>query len=71
MEGGPADGPAAVLLHGWLYDIFSYVDVAPLLAAGLLVVAELFVGELKSLEQPLPNGVVVLTYQAEPVGPGG
>ncbi|MEU7860856.1 alpha/beta hydrolase [Nonomuraea sp. NPDC049141] len=32
-EAGPADGPAAVLLHGWPYDIHSYVDVAPLLAA--------------------------------------
>jgi pimeloyl-ACP methyl ester carboxylesterase len=32
-EAGPADGPAAVLLHGWPYDIHSYLDVAPLLAA--------------------------------------
>ena len=32
-EAGPADGPAAILLHGWPYDIYSYVDVAPLLAA--------------------------------------
>ncbi|GAA4638167.1 alpha/beta hydrolase [Actinoallomurus vinaceus] len=32
-ESGPADGPAVVLLHGWPYDIHSYVDVAPLLAA--------------------------------------
>jgi pimeloyl-ACP methyl ester carboxylesterase len=31
-EAGPADGPAAVLLHGFPYDIHSYVDVAPLLA---------------------------------------
>src|ERR1700694_885869 len=31
-ETGPADG-APVLLHGWPYDIYSYVDVAPLLAA--------------------------------------
>jgi pimeloyl-ACP methyl ester carboxylesterase len=31
-EDGPTDGPAAVLLHGWPYDIHSYVDVAPLLA---------------------------------------
>lgn len=33
VEAGPADGPAAILLHGWPYDIYSYVDVAPLLAA--------------------------------------
>jgi pimeloyl-ACP methyl ester carboxylesterase len=32
-EAGPADGPAVILLHGWLYDIHSYVDVAPLLAS--------------------------------------
>jgi pimeloyl-ACP methyl ester carboxylesterase len=32
-EAGPSDGPAAILLHGWPYDIHSYVDVAPLLAA--------------------------------------
>ena len=32
-EGGPAEGPAVVLLHGWPYDIHSYVDVAPLLAS--------------------------------------
>ncbi len=32
-EAGPADGAAVILLHGWPYDIYSYVDVAPLLAA--------------------------------------
>jgi pimeloyl-ACP methyl ester carboxylesterase len=32
-EAGPTDGPAVVLLHGFPYDIHSYVDVAPLLAA--------------------------------------
>jgi pimeloyl-ACP methyl ester carboxylesterase len=32
-EAGPAHGPAVVLLHGWPYDIYSYVDVVPLLAA--------------------------------------
>lgn len=31
-EEGPADGPAVILLHGWPYDIHSFVDVAPLLA---------------------------------------
>ena len=31
-EAGPADGPAVILLHGWPYDIHSFVDVAPLLA---------------------------------------
>ena len=32
-EAGPSSGPAVVLLHGWPYDIHSYVEVAPLLAA--------------------------------------
>jgi pimeloyl-ACP methyl ester carboxylesterase len=32
-EAGPADGPPVFLLHGWPYDIHSYVDVAPLLAS--------------------------------------
>ena len=31
-EAGPTTGPAVILLHGWPYDIHSYVDVAPLLA---------------------------------------
>jgi hypothetical protein len=33
VEAGPADGPAVILLHGWPYDIHSYVDVTPLLAS--------------------------------------
>ena len=32
-EAGPADGPVIILLHGWPYDIHSFVDVAPLLAS--------------------------------------
>lgn len=32
-EAGPIDGPPVLLLHGFPYDIHSYVDVAPLLAA--------------------------------------
>jgi pimeloyl-ACP methyl ester carboxylesterase len=31
-EAGPADGPVVMLLHGFPYDIHSYVDVAPMLA---------------------------------------
>jgi pimeloyl-ACP methyl ester carboxylesterase len=38
-EAGPADGPAVILLHGWPYDIYAFVDVAPLLAsAGFRVI---------------------------------
>ena len=33
VEAGPAKGPPVVLLHGWPYDIHSYLDVAPLLAS--------------------------------------
>ncbi len=38
-EAGPSDGPAVILLHGWPYDIHSYVDVAPRLSkAGYRVI---------------------------------
>src|ERR1700760_867984 len=32
-EAGPAGGPVVILLHGWPYDIYSFVDVTPLLAS--------------------------------------
>ncbi len=32
-EAGPADGSPVILLHGWPYDIYSFVDVTPLLAS--------------------------------------
>jgi pimeloyl-ACP methyl ester carboxylesterase len=32
-EAGPSDGPAVLLLHGWPYDIHSYAEVTPVLAA--------------------------------------
>src|SRR5579862_7183897 len=38
-EAGPPDGQAVILLHGWPYDIYSYVEVAPALAeAGYRVI---------------------------------
>jgi pimeloyl-ACP methyl ester carboxylesterase len=38
-EAGPADGPVVILMHGWPYDIHSFVDVAPMLAgAGFRVI---------------------------------
>jgi pimeloyl-ACP methyl ester carboxylesterase len=33
VESGPAAGPPVLLLHGWPYDIHSFVEVAPILAA--------------------------------------
>jgi pimeloyl-ACP methyl ester carboxylesterase len=33
VEAGPSNGPAVILLHGWPYDIYSFVDVAPVLAS--------------------------------------
>lgn len=39
LEAGPASGPAAVLLHGWPYDVHSFGEVTPILAsAGFHVV---------------------------------
>jgi pimeloyl-ACP methyl ester carboxylesterase len=32
-EAGPAAGPAVILLHGWPYDIYSFADATPPLAA--------------------------------------
>jgi len=33
VDAGPDDGPTVLLLHGWPYDIHSYGEVAPRLAA--------------------------------------
>ena len=39
IEAGPPKGPPVLLLHGWPYDIYSFVDVTPLLvAAGYRVI---------------------------------
>lgn len=39
-EAGPSDGAVVILLHGWPYDIFSFAEVTPLLAAaGYRVIA--------------------------------
>jgi len=45
VEVGPSNGQPVVLLHGWPYDIHSYVDVAPALgAAGYRVIVPYFRG---------------------------
>src|ERR1700722_5582378 len=33
VEAGPPEGPAAILLHGWPYDIHSFGEVTPRLAS--------------------------------------
>lgn len=39
VDAGPANGPVVILLHGWPYDIYSFVDVVPILtAAGYRVI---------------------------------
>jgi pimeloyl-ACP methyl ester carboxylesterase len=39
VDVGPRNGPVVILLHGWPYDIHSFVDVAPILkAAGYRVI---------------------------------
>ena len=39
VDVGPRDGPVALLVHGWPYDIYSFVDVTPqLVAAGYRVI---------------------------------
>jgi pimeloyl-ACP methyl ester carboxylesterase len=44
-EAGPADGHPVILMHGFPYDIHSYIDVAPLLAAhGYRVIVPYFRG---------------------------
>src|SRR5688572_1918507 len=38
-EAGPASGPVIILLHGWPYDIHSFVDVTPsLISKGYRVI---------------------------------
>src|SRR5215204_3275300 len=61
-EAGPADGPAVLLLHGWPYDIHTYVDVAPLLAAsGYRAIVPYLRGYVRTapeaaVREPSPNG---------------
>jgi len=57
-EDGPAAGPSVVLLHGFPYDIHSYVDVAPILASrGCRVIVPYLrgYGPTRFLEQTTPR----------------
>lgn len=39
VDEGPIDGPVVILLHGWPYDIHSFIDVVPMLTkAGYRVI---------------------------------
>src|SRR5437867_12069217 len=62
VEAGPAGGPPVVLLHGWPFDIYSFVVVVPLLAApGYRVIAPVLrgFGGVRSPFGPTPrNGVL-------------
>jgi hypothetical protein len=63
-EAGPANGPPVLLLHGWPYDIYSFVDVAPLLAsAGYRVIVPLSTQggrtRVKSRQTKLEDGRLV------------
>jgi len=56
-EAGPADGPVVILLHGWPYDIYAFVDVVPVLErAGFRVIAPWLRGygttQFRSAETP-------------------
>jgi len=43
VEAGPANGASVILLHGWPYDIYSFVDVVPILtSAGYHVFVPVF-----------------------------
>ena len=58
-EAGPANGPVVILLHGWPYDIHSFVDVTPLLAqAGYRVIVPYLRGygiDALSFERHVPE----------------
>lgn len=57
-EAGPADGPPVLLLHGWPYDIHTYVDVAPILAAAgyrVLIPSLRGYGETRFLSSETPR----------------
>ena len=68
-EAGPADGPAVILLHGWPYDIHSFVDVTPALAsAGYRVIVPYLRGygttRFRSIETPRNGQQSVLAVDA-------
>jgi len=58
FEAGPADGPPVLLLHGFPYDIHSYLEVAPTLAdAGFRVIVPHLRGhgDTRFLDETIPR----------------
>ena len=55
-EVGPDNGPVVILLHGWPYDIHSFIDVAPLLAStGYRVIVPCGCPHLGSIAAPIEH----------------
>jgi hypothetical protein len=55
-EVGPDNGPVVILLHGWPYDIHSFIDVAPLLAStGYRVIVPFGCPHLGSIAAPIEH----------------
>jgi pimeloyl-ACP methyl ester carboxylesterase len=69
-EAGPAGGPPVLLLHGWPYDIHSFVDVAPLLAnAGYRVLIPYLrgYGETRFLSSDTPRNAQPAAVAADAI----
>src|SRR5580658_5062781 len=69
-ESGRADGPAVILLHGWPYDIHSFVDVAPILAsAGYRVLVPYLrgYGETRFLSDETPRNAQPAAVAADAI----
>ena len=69
-EAGPANGPPVILLHGWPYDIYSFVDVTPALAsAGYRVIVPYVrgYGSTKFLSSEAPRNGQPSTVAADVV----
>jgi len=57
VEAGPGNGPVALLLHGWPYDIHSFAEVVPVLtAAGYRVIVPYCAAmEARAFSRPIPS----------------
>jgi len=74
VEAGPAGGRPVILMHGFPYDIHSYVEVAPLLAArGYRVIVPYFrgYGSTTFLSASTPRNVDQAAFALDILGPDG